>query len=89
MSCNAETRSKLRLELKQYASVLETIFIDKYGEPSFKKCIDVMTIERKFDEKGISFSQNVQGNIGRILRCFGDINFQLRKLTRMPEKDPK
>ncbi len=89
LQCDAETRSKLRIEMKQYASVLETIFVDHYGEPSFKKCIDVMTIERKFDDKGISFSPNVQGNIGRILRCFGEISFQLRKLTKMPEKDPK
>lgn len=75
--------------MKQYSHVLEQIFIDKYGEPSFKQCVDVMTIERKFDEKGISFSQDVQGNIGRILRCFGDISYQLRTLTKMPEKDPK
>jgi len=41
------------VELKQYNEFLDKIFVDTYGEPSFKKCIDVMTIERKFSEIGI------------------------------------
>jgi len=31
----------------------------------------------------------VEGNIGRILRCFGDIQYILKELTKMPEKDAK
>jgi len=54
--CDGTTRSKLRVEVKQYSDFLEQIFVDEHGESSFKKCIDVMTIEKKFKEKGITFS---------------------------------
>ena len=43
----------MRVELKQYQDFLEKIFVDTHGEHSFKKCIDVMSIERKFAEIGI------------------------------------
>ncbi len=79
----------MRLEFKDYNHVLEEIFVDEYGEPSFKKCVDIMSIEKKFSEKGISFTGPVQGNVGKMLRCFGEISYQLRKLTKMPEKDLK
>ena len=79
----------MRVELKQYNDYLEKIFLDIHGESSYKKCIDVMSIEKKFADIGIQFSQGVQGNIGRILRCFGDVQYILKELTRMPEKDAK
>jgi hypothetical protein len=62
--CDSSVRSKLRVEIKQYSSFLEPIFVDSHGESSFKRCIDVMAIEKKFKEKGITFSQGVDGNIG-------------------------
>ena len=69
--------------------MLELLFKDVYQEPSFKKCVDIMTLERKFGEHGVTFPQNIDGKIGKILRCFGEIQYDLRTLTRMPEKDPK
>lgn len=79
----------MRVELKQYNDYLEKIFLDVHGESSYKKCIDVMTIEKKFADIGIQFSSGVQGNIGRMLRCFGEIQYILKELTKMPEKDAR
>ena len=45
VDCNAEVRSSLRVEMSQYSDTISKIFVDKYNEPSFKKCIDIMTIE--------------------------------------------
>ena len=53
--------------------MLELLFKDVYQEPSFKKCVDIMTLERKFGEHGVTFPQNIDGKIGKILRCFGEI----------------
>lgn len=49
----------MRVELKQYNDYLEKIFLDVHGESSYKKCIDVMTIEKKFADIGIQFSSGV------------------------------
>ena len=78
IECNSEIRSKLRMQVQENSHLLSEIFVDKYGESSFKKCLDVMTIEKKFAEKNITFSAKVDGNIGTILRCFGEINVQVR-----------
>lgn len=48
-----------------------------------------MNIEKKFAEIGIQFSPGVQGNIGWILWCFGDVQYLLKQITKMPEKDAR
>jgi len=53
IQCDATTWSKMRVELKQYNDYLEKIFLDIHGESSYKKCIDVMSIEKKFADIGI------------------------------------
>jgi hypothetical protein len=41
LSCNGETRSKLRVDLRENLTVIKKLFVDEYGDPSFKKCLNI------------------------------------------------
>ena len=41
LACNAEARSRLRMDLKEHRKEIKTLFHDKQGLPSFKKCVDI------------------------------------------------
>lgn len=63
------------MELKKEKKNIKRIFVDKYGKPSFKKCINIQEFGKKLVEKGIRMDPSISDNIGPILICFGDINF--------------
>ena len=89
LRCEGKARSKFRLELGEERDALDRIFVDEYGEPSFKKVVDVMELEKKLEEKGVKLSAALQGLVGPMLRCFGDIVYDLRVIEKMPEEEKK
>ena len=46
VTLNSEVRSKIRLEMKKESDVIDSIFVDKYGERSYKQCVDIMSLEK-------------------------------------------
>lgn len=42
------------MELKEQMNTIKRIFIDEYGEISFKKCVNIQEFGKKLAEKGIS-----------------------------------
>ena len=86
LTCNGETRSMLRTELKQDMTAVKKIFVDEYGELSFKKCVNIQEFAKKLSDKGINLDPKVADNISPILICFGDIEYELRSTYRMPEE---
>lgn len=86
LSCNGETRSKLRIDLRDNLSVIKKIFIDEHGEQSFKKCVNIHEFGKKVAEKGISLDQKITENIGPIMMCFGDIQYEIKSTYRLPEE---
>jgi hypothetical protein len=41
LACNGETRSRLRMDLRDNLTTIKRIFVDEYGEASFKKCVNI------------------------------------------------
>ena len=41
LACNGETRSKLRIDLRDNLHIIKRIFVDEYLEVSFKKCVNI------------------------------------------------
>ena len=37
--------------------LLQNIFVDEFGEQSFKKCVDIMTLGKTLHEKNVVLSQ--------------------------------
>jgi hypothetical protein len=89
VSLNSEVRSKLRLEMKKESDVIDSIFVDKHGERSFKQCVDIMSLEKILSNRQVTLHSQSNGTIGKLLRCFGDLSYQLKEVIKMPEKDPK
>jgi hypothetical protein len=89
VALNSETRSKIRVEMKKESDIIDSVFIDEYGERSFKKCVDIMSLEKILLNRKITLHQHSNGTLGRLLRCFGELDYRLKEVIRMPEKDPK
>jgi hypothetical protein len=53
LSCNGEVRSRLRLDLKNEMAIVKKIFVDEYGETSYKKCVNIQEFGKKLSEKNI------------------------------------
>lgn len=73
MACNAESRSKLRIDLKNELASVKKIFVDEHGEASFKKCVNIHEFGKLTSSKGINLDTKVLDHIGPLLICFGDI----------------
>ena len=89
VALNSEVRSEIRIEMKKESDVIDSIFVDKYGERSFKQCVDIMSIEKYLLNRQVSLHQLPNGTIGKLLRCYGNLDYQLKEVIRMPEKDQK
>lgn len=59
--------------------------MDEYGEPSYKKCVNVNDLEKELSDHGITLNQACQNLVGPILRCFGDVQYRYREEFKMPE----
>jgi hypothetical protein len=44
------------MDITQEKSILEKIFVDEYGEPSFKKCVDIMGLGKHLIDKGVEIT---------------------------------
>lgn len=85
---NSEARSKIRMDIKKEADSIDAIFVDKHGERSFKQCVDIMSLEKILSTRNVAFPHQ-PGTVGRMLRCFGELSYQIKEVIKMPEKDPK
>jgi len=86
LSCNGEARSKMRVDLRENMTVIRKLFIDEYGEQSFKKCLNIQEFGKRLSEKGIQLEQRVADNIGPILICFGDIQCEIKSTYQLPQE---
>ena len=86
LNCNGEMRSRLRQDLKQELATVKKIFVDEYGEISFKKCVNINEFGKKLQERGIHLDSRITENIGSIFICFGDIQYEMKMTYRMPEE---
>ena len=41
VACNGEVRSKLRMDLREHLNAIKKIFVDEFGDISFKKCVNI------------------------------------------------
>lgn len=89
VALNSDVRSQIRIEMKKESDVIDSIFVDQYGEKSFKQCVDIMSLEKILANRQIELHKLPNGTVGKLLRCFGQIEYQLKEVIRMPEKDPK
>lgn len=86
LSCNADSRSKLRLTLKSEMETVKKAFVDLYGEPSFKKCVNIQEFGKILSKKGIILDTKIVDCLGPLFICFGDISYELELTERMPEE---
>ena len=86
IACNGETRSRLRMDMRDNLATIKRIFIDEYGEQSYKKCVNIQEFGKLLQQKGISLESRIVENIGAILICFGDIQYEVKPTYRMPEE---
>jgi hypothetical protein len=89
VALNSEVRSKIRIEIKKESDVIDSIFVDEYGERSFKKCVDIMSLEKLLANRNVALHQQQAGTIRRQLKCFCNISYILKEVIKMPDKDPK
>ena len=68
----------MRVDLRDNMTTIRKLFIDEYGEQSFKKCLNIQEFGKRLAEKGIQLEQRIADNIGPILICFGDIQYEIK-----------
>jgi len=84
---NITVRSWLRRVVKENKNLIASFFVDENGEPSDKKCFDIMLLPKKLAKAGIPVPQNYSDKIGPILLCFGGIPYEIREVERIPEPE--
>ena len=82
---NITIRCWLRKIVKENKSLIASFFVDENGEPSDKKCFDIMLLPQKLSKSGISVPPTYTDKIGPILLCFGGIPYEIREVERLPE----
>ena len=82
---NIQIRCWLRKIVKENKSLFASFFVDDNGEPSDKKCFDIMLLPKKLAKAGIQVPPNYVDKIGPILLCFGGIPYEEREVERIPE----
>ncbi len=65
---------------------IKKIFVDEYGEISYKKCVNIQEFGKRMQERGISLDPKIMENIGAIMICFGDIKYDIKATYRLPEE---
>jgi len=86
IQCDGSARSEVRAILRGQEELLQNIFIDEHGEQSFKKCVDIMTLGKTLSEKSISLSSLQLDYMGSMLICFGEVQYDIRGVWRLPEE---
>jgi hypothetical protein len=54
-------------------STVKKIFVDEYGESSFKKCVNIHEFGKLLQLKGVNIDPKIFEHVGPLLICFGDI----------------
>lgn len=60
------------------------VFLDPFKEMSFKKVVDVHELAALLVKEGMELDPTITENLGSILLCFGDIEFDPRYGDRIP-----
>ena len=84
IALNAESRSNLRSQFFQNNEMLVNCFTDEHEENSFKRCIDIKEISQRLQAHGFPMDQHMADNLGALLICFGDIEFEVGYGERVP-----
>lgn len=72
--------------MREHLHTVKRIFVDEHNEVSFKKCVNIQEFGKKLNDKGIIMDPKISDNIGPIMICFGDINYELKSQYRLPEE---
>jgi hypothetical protein len=81
---NGEIRSTARKLLLKDMNRTMKVFLDPFKEMSFKKCVDVNELAGLLVKEGMEFDAQLVENLGSILLCFGEIEFDPRYGDRVP-----
>ena len=84
---NITVRCWLRRVVRENKNLIASFFVDENGEPSDKKCFDIMLLPKKLAKAGILVPPNYSDKIGPILLCFGGIPYEIREVERLPEPE--
>jgi hypothetical protein len=82
--CNGEMRSQLRTKLLDDMNKTRKCFLDDHGETSYKKVVDVYELAELMTKNLFSLSPDIVQNLGSILICFGEIEYELKYGHRIP-----
>jgi hypothetical protein len=59
-------------------------FLDDHGEMSYKKVVDVYELAELMQKNLFNISAEIKENLGAILVCFGEIEYELKYGYRIP-----
>ena len=76
ISSDGETRSKIRRMLLADMEKTKKVFVDEHNEQSFRKIIDVNEMAELLGKENFHLDNNTQTNLGAILICFGEIEYE-------------
>jgi len=84
IACTGEVRSSTRRHLLKDMNRTMKVFLDPFKEMSFKKVVDVHELAALLVKEGMELEPTITENLGSILLCFGDIEFEPRYGDRVP-----
>ena len=84
---NITVRTFLRKIVKENKNLIASFFVDEDGEPSEKRCFDIMSLHKKLTQAKIEIPPAFADKIGPILLCFGGIPYTKRVVQKMPETE--
>lgn len=84
IACTGEVRSATRRHLLKDMNRTMKVFLDPFKEMSFKKVVDVHELAALLVKEGMELETTITENLGSILLCFGDIEFEPRYGDRVP-----
>ena len=84
VACTGEVRSATRKRLLKDMNRTMKVFLDPFKEISFKKVVDVHELASLLVKEGMDLDPVIIENLGSILLCFGDIEFEPKYGDRIP-----
>lgn len=84
VSCTGEVRSSTRKRLLKDINRTMKVFLDPFKEISFKKVVDIHELASLLVKEGMELDPIIVENLGSILLCFGDIEYEYRYGDRIP-----
>lgn len=82
--CDGEQRSNARKLLLRDLNKSAKVFVDEHNELSYKKVIDVYELSHLLQKKGEYVETVLLDNLGSILMCFGQIEYEMQYGKRIP-----